>query len=235
MFCKFCGTQINDNAIFCCKCGSKIKTTEEKTLVVENALPFKQEFKKYIFLFVLPFIAIALILLRSYFFNSTSDFADYGDIFTTILFYSNQYVNSIFYGLLAYIGIKRSFKFSMLCIFPYIFIEVAIIYPFVYKIPIAENISNFECLMEYFGMIVLPFIILGVMQLLKSVMKNSKAKILKSVLATLITIILFSIWLIASYYSNMTNFYHYIFENTYRFVIGISVVNILLNLIYKAE
>ena len=37
MFCKFCGEKIEDNAIFCSKCGAKL-TSEEKTNVVSSEI-----------------------------------------------------------------------------------------------------------------------------------------------------------------------------------------------------
>ena len=233
MFCRFCGTQLNDNAVFCNNCGNRIKSSNKNNVIDYTTLSLGGEIKKSKVLYIIPLVYLVWAIMRHFLFRTS---AIVGNMtYMEIVSVANIIIQGFFWGSLAYAAIKRTIRFTMVFMIPYLLFAVG--YPFLFNSfkYITTSLSSF---IDYAGGIIMPFAILGMLRVFKALMNNIKSKWPLGIVSVLVTIILFSVYIIAIYwmsYAESGMSFYLPIQMLLFYAAGIIVSNVLMQIIYRAR
>ena len=231
VLCKFCHTKLNDKAVFCKNCGARVQRKKKHS--------FKQECK----MSILPFIFSLLYLVWSiwYLFAYSSSLRYGGDAYISFI---NRYLiinflaRSLFWGGLAYVTTKRSFKITLLFLVPYLLYNIS--YPVLNGRYFAGY--GYEEYVEYFGGILIPFIVIAFLKLSELLLDRVRNRVMKEIVFTVVTIIVFETYLVISWlFYNLSHlpkeqavgYYIWNLILTYLpYAIGVWISYLLLHMVY---
>lgn len=230
MFCRFCGTQLHDEAVFCGSCGKRVETTK-KELTEKVTHSFREEFKKSVLPFAFSLLyLIWYVILRVLIIPAMSRLgADDLDVLVPLINYG-VYIFSFCYGALAYTAEKRSFRISMVLLLPILLGLLIYIGHRVLSGTAFPYSVSFE---DIFSTIIVPLIMVGAIRLIKLLMPKVKSQILMGGIATLIAILVISLVIIATNRELGNPFVNV--EAIVRYALGICATNLLLHIVYREK
>ena len=229
MFCKECGREIYGNAQFCGACGARVpngliqQTKPPKT-------PFKKELKESMQLIIIPLIYIAVSILRRYLLNVMVWHRGNAVFHLELVYDVFQIVTGILWGTLSYVAIKWSIKTSLVFITPYLIYNL--IYPFLYG-SFSEVFLYPDYTIDYFGGIILPFAIIGVLQFLKKSRLNQKNPILVGVISPAIAMLLFFVYLTVIFSLPVNQIFIIELEEKLQYLLGAVAISFILHFAYR--
>lgn len=108
--------------------------------------------------------------------------------YVEIISIANIVIQGLFWGTLVCAASKRLVKFTLIFAIPYL--SFAADYPFIFN-SFKYMGDSASSLVDYIGGIIIPFAILGMLRIAKTLMTNLKSKILLGIVFTITTIMLF--------------------------------------------
>lgn len=233
MFCRFCGTQLNDNAVFCNNCGNRVKSSGSANAIDYDTLSLGGAIKKSKLLYIMPFVYLAWSFIRVFLFRHVEVMNNI--TYVEIVSIANIIMQGLFWGALAYAATKRSVKFTLIFMIPYLLFAIG--YPFIFGS--FEHITKYpSSFVDYVGGIILPFAILGMLRIVKVLLSGVKSKWPLGIISIIVTTILFSIYLVAIYwisYAESGMSFQLPTQMLLLYAAGICVSNILMHIVYKGR
>ena len=233
MFCRHCGSKIDDNALFCNNCGAKIEVSSKQMSLPISDMPFKDQCKKSKLLFsisVFYFLYYAAIILLWFIITKSPT----GNINTIIDLYISackyqSYVHYVFLGVLSYISVKRKIGVIALFCLPYITITTSI--------PIIDgSFKHYQTLYYYIALDILPILISVSLIGINKLTKKIHLAIVKSLIHIGIVVAFYIAFNLFKYFIYEYEF-TYFFQNTLSPIIAATIVicltNFVLHLIYE--
>lgn len=252
MYCQHCGAEISSNVKYCDICGKKVELEEEK---ISAYMPpsLGDEIKQKKFLFVIPFIHMAWILINQFVlspFIQSSVLT--GDTFPEMIL---SWIGHIIYGALlggfVYTVINQTDKFSWLYMAPYLWLSIVI--PLLKSTP--SPFANIWLSLRYLTALLYPIAVFYLLKSIKPLVSKSKKhrkiaiflSIVTTILCSTINATLSQIFLFAfhqpiaevtSTIFNHFGFLSFFLQSLYsRYMVYLSLcaVIIILNRFYKKE